>query len=314
MTSLRLKKRLQDRSIKEVADEYIHNSRVNNRSVWTIKTYTEKFGSFIKFIGEDVLCKDITEKTIEEYKKFLLKTNIESSVNSYLNHVGVLFRYAKLKGYMKEVNVTKLKAQERQKRVYSKEDLEELLREEPNESFVKYQTRIIIATFVSTGLRLSELTSLQVKDVDLDNLVIYSRHTKTGKSRLLPISTSLRVLLTEWLRFRRHNAIEDTLFCNSYGEPLKQSTLRTAMRRYCKDKGVKDNSIHQFRRTFITHSVNQGVDILSLSRITGHQNLSILNKYYVANKERVVSLANIVSPLEGLNIVKRKKRVSKFDH
>lgn len=110
MTSLRFKKRLQDKSIKEVADEYILYLKVNNRSIWTIKTYIEKFKSFIRFVGEDILCKDITEKTIENYKKYLLKTNMETSVNSHINHLKVIFRYAKEKGYMKESNIRKIKA------------------------------------------------------------------------------------------------------------------------------------------------------------------------------------------------------------
>lgn len=79
--------------------------------------------------------------------------------------------------------------------------------EEPRETFMQYQARVIATTFVSTGLRLSELTSLQVGDVDFHNSVIYGRHTKTQKSRILPISTSLRSMSIEWVAYRQAELI-----------------------------------------------------------------------------------------------------------
>lgn len=306
---LRLKKRnIKEKTFKELKEEYILYLQLNKRSVWTIKTYKEKSNSFLKFIGNDFLCADITEKVIEEYKKELLKTNRETSVNTHLTHLRTIFNFAKERGYMTDVKISKLEAQEKIKNVYSKEELERLLLEEPQETFMQYQARVIIATFVATGLRLSELISLQVRDVDFYNSVIYSRHTKTKKSRILPISTSLRSMLIEWLTYRQAENEKDSLFCNSYGEALKQATLRTLMYRYFEHKNVKSGGIHQFRRTFITYAVQQGVDIISLSRITGHQNLKILNKYYVNSKERVKNLADTVSPLEKLDVLEHKKK------
>lgn len=306
---MRLKKRnIKEKTFKELKEEYILYLELNKRSVWTIKSYREKFNNFLNFIGDDFLCVDITEKVMERYKKELLKTNRETSVNTHLTHLKTIFNFAKERGYMTDVKISKLEAQEKIKNVYSKEDLEKLLLEEPRETFMQYQARVIIATFVATGLRLSELISLQVRDVDFYNSVIYSRHTKTKKSRILPISTSLRSMLIEWLTYRQAENEEDTLFCNSYGEALKQATLRTLMYRYFTHKNVKNGGIHQFRRTFITYAVQQGVDIISLSRITGHQNLKILNKYYVNSKERVKNLADTVSPLEKLDVLEHKKK------
>lgn len=187
-----------------------------------------------------------------DYKKYLLQTNRATSVNTHLNHLNTLFKYANSKNYMPPLTIVFLEAQEKTKEVYSKEDLAILLREEPRESFMKYQTRIIIATLVSTGLRLSELISLQIQDVDFNNMVIYSRHTKSKKPRLLPISSSLKVLLTEWINNRQYKTEKDSLFCNSYGEPLMVAGLRSLMYRYFKHKGINNNGIHQFRRTFIT--------------------------------------------------------------
>lgn len=306
---MRFKKRnLKEKTFEELKEEYILYLQLNKRSVWTIKTYKEKSNSFLKFIGNDYLCTDITEKVIEEYKKELLKTNRETSVNTHLTHLRTIFNFAVERGYMTNVKIDKLEAQEKIKNVYSKEELERLLLEEPRETFMQYQARVIIATFVATGLRLSELTSLQVRDVDFHNSVIYSRHTKTKKSRILPISTSLRSMLIEWITYRQAENEKDSLFCNSYGEVLKQATLRTLMYRYFEHKNVENGGIHQFRRTFITYAVQQGVDIISLSRITGHQNLKVLNKYYVNSKERVKNLADTVSPLEKLDVLEHKKK------
>lgn len=300
------KKNNPQKTYKELLEEYLIKLETENRSKFTIKSYKQMNTRFIKFIGEDFLCKDITYETLENFIKESSKVNKASTIKTHLVHIVAILNYGAELNYNKKIKRPYITVGEPKRKVYSQEDLIKLLRVDKNETFMQTQTRIIIATFLSTGLRLSELTSLKIKDLDLKEGVIYSRHTKNKKNRILPVSKSLKKLLVEWLSIRRHDSEEEPLFCNSYGEELVQETLRTLVYRYHKIRGVKDTSIHQYRRTFITNAINKGVDIISLSRITGHSSLKMLNIYYVSNKENIKALADVVSPLEDLKASKRK--------
>lgn len=294
------------KTYKDVLKEYIKKLETEGKSPATIKGYRDMNILFLRYIGEDFpICK-ITYELLEDYIKYIKYGRKPATIKNYVAYVMIILNFGSEMKYNKKIKRPTLSVPEQRKKVYSQEDLIKLLKELPDETFMQTQTRIIIATFLSTGLRLSELTSLLIKDLDLKDGVIYSRHTKNNKPRILPVSKSLKKLLIQWLDMRRNESDEETLFCNSYGEPLIRETLRTLIYRYNRQRGVEDTSIHQFRRTFITNAIDKGVDIISLSRITGHSSLKMLNIYYVSNKESVKALADIVSPLDVLDNKNRK--------
>lgn len=197
-SGIRLKKAdLQKKTFDELGREYIDYLQSNKRSICTIKSYEDKIRKFNKYLGEDIDLKDIDNILLDKYKRYLLKTNMTTSVNSHFTHLKTLFNYANQKGYMNKITISKLEGQEKVKHVYTKE------------------------------------------------------------------------VLAEWLENRQYKSPTDGLFCNSYGEPLKQATLRTLIYRYFKKKDIRFEGIHQFRRTIITHSVANGINIIKLSKITG---------------------------------------------
>ncbi|MBZ9634370.1 tyrosine-type recombinase/integrase [Clostridium sp. FP1] len=69
-----------------------------------------------------------------------------------------------------------------------------MITKEPNKTLMQMQIRTICSVFCSTGLRASEFTSLRISDVDLHESIIYTNHTKAGKHRIVPISSSLKPL------------------------------------------------------------------------------------------------------------------------
>ena len=292
----------------QALEEYLTKLELQNASPYTVKSYKQMNLTFLHFIGSDYSISKIDYKSLQAFvEKYRYKLS-PNSIRAYIRHINVILNYAMEQGYITtKPKMPTVIPQEPNRKVYSQEDIDKLLKTDPNETFMQTQCRTIIATFLCTGLRLSELTSLLIKDVDLESGIIYSRHTKSRKARILPIPKKLITLLTKWLSIRNNNNEEDSLFCNSYGEQLPQNTLRTLIYRYNKSRGVSDTSIHQFRRTFITNAVNNGADIIQLSRITGHSNLKVLNMYYVSDVEQIKKLGEDVCILNDKKRTRLKK-------
>lgn len=298
-------------TLNKALEEFTQAMQLENKSNYTITTYRKIIERFIRVVGDKEFAK-VNKKDINLFIEHLSLTNRNTSINTNLIHLDVFINnFAKKNNYTEGIEIKKLKAENKTKEIYSKEELITLLTPELNETFMQMQYRVIISTFCSTGLRVSELCSLLIKDVDIKESLIYTRHTKSNKPRIVPISSSLRPLLSEWFQKRQYKSEDDTLFCNVYGEPLKRSVLQCGYYRYAKRKGLGQTGIHKFRRTFITHSVNAGVDIIRLARITGHSQLKTLNEYYVNSKKEVKKLADKVSVLESLDKSKETLKMKK---
>lgn len=297
--------------IDEALEEFKKKMEIESKSIYTIQGYEKIILYFIKVVGNKEMSK-VSYKDIEKLIGFMKPTNRNTSINTNLIHLNVFINnFGVSKNYNKGFKIHKLKVENINKNIYSKEEIINLLTPMPRETFIQMQMRVVISTFCSTGLRLSELISLKIKDLDMKDSVIYTRHTKTNKPRIVPVSASCKSLLKEWLDKRQYKTEEDTLFCNVYGEQLTRTAVQNAYYRYTKKKGIKTNGIHAFRRTFICYSVDNSVDIIRLAKITGHSQLRTLYSYYNINKSEVKKLADRVSILEDLG--NKPKKFMKID-
>lgn len=88
---------------------------------------------------------------------------------------------------------------------------------------------------------------------------IASEFSKTNISykSLLPIPSTLHMILEEWLQVR-NTCGDDILFCNIYGEPLQRTVLQSLVKRYSLKCGVQKYGLHLYRHTFITLSIRNG--------------------------------------------------------
>ena len=175
-----------------------------------------------------------------------------------------------------------------------------MLERPKGDSFAEYRTWVLINVFMATGIRAKEMRELKIHNVDLANGILTLNHTKNRKARMVPIPTSLNVILNEYLRIR-NGAGDEPLFCNIFGEPMERTTLQYAVKRYCERRGLKRCGLHLFRHTFITLSVRKGMSPILLKRITGHTNMKSLNNYYNFDVSDLVNIVDEYNPLEQFN-------------
>ncbi len=134
---------------------------------------------------------------------------------------------------------------------------------------------------VNNGIRAATVRNIKNKDVDLENLVIYLRHTKSKKSQVIPLCTELCGILKEYMRIRG-GGDDDFLFPTENGEQLKEHGLRSSVARYNNRRGIQKTSIHAFRHTFARkYLVDCGGNAFTLQRLLGHSTLA-MTKHYCA--------------------------------
>ncbi|WP_312654388.1 tyrosine-type recombinase/integrase [Proteiniclasticum sp.] len=297
-----------EKTFTEAYQEYMHTLKNKGRSEITIKTYANHMKYFSKFTGDNILCKDIREETLNKYIDYLSEKGIKStSINSYIQNISPIIKYCIKQGYIaKDFLTPYVKVQEEFKEILTEEELNVLLQKPRNKEFATVRTYTIVWVLASTGIRATELRNLKVKNVDILNRSIACNNTKNRKARYLPISNSLAEVLYEYLSQRQGEG-EEYLFPTVYGDIMSRTTLQKSIYMYCKERGVAKRGIHIHRHTFITNSVNKNVSPLILKGITGHSTFKELNHYYNSSTTSMIEIIDDIAP----NINQKKSQFKK---
>lgn len=142
----------------------------------------------------------------------------------------------------------------------------------------------IIEVLYSCGLRISELTSLRLSDLFLDDGFLRI-HGKGNKERLVPISPKAIKELNIWFQVRKHIDIkkgyEDHVFVSKRrGKSLSRISLFVFIQRYAAQAGIsKEISPHTFRHSFATHLLQGGANLRAIQDMLGHEDLGTTEVY-----------------------------------
>lgn len=145
--------------------------------------------------------------------------------------------------------------------------------------------RAIMEVLYGTAIRLNELVSLRVHDVNLAEQTLYIHKGKGGKQRFVPLGERGSRYLREYLeQIRPHYNKKDdeqrTLFLTQLGLPMKKATIQGMLRQYGLAAGIEKNvSPHTLRRTCATHMLQGGADIRYIQELLGHADLRTTQFY-----------------------------------
>lgn len=151
----------------------------------------------------------------------------------------------------------------------------------------------ILEVLYSCGLRVSELTNLNISDIFFDDFLIKILG-KGRKERFVPMSKIVKDMIKDYLNSERFNTItkkgfEDILFLNNRGEKLTRVMIYTILNIAKKGTGIKKKvSPHILRHSFATHLIENGADISSIQHMLGHTNVSTTERYLHVSKEHLV--------------------------
>ncbi|WP_347257473.1 tyrosine recombinase XerC [Methylocaldum sp.] len=136
--------------------------------------------------------------------------------------------------------------------------------------------------FYSSGLRLSELVSLEIQDLDLNAGSMLVRHGKGQKSRILPVGQCACQAIERWLvlRSRYAHAGEKALFVSKRGNRIAGRTVQLRLERWQRKLGLPEHvHPHMLRHSFASHILESSGDLRAVQELLGHANLSTTQIY-----------------------------------
>ena len=225
---------------------------------------------------------DFTEKTYNDYVKFLVETlHNDVSINSYLRDMITTMHYLMREGYVAPFKMRAIKVDKKPIETYRDDELIKLLKK-PNMkkcSFSEYKNWIITNFLFATGVRQRSLENIKIKNIDFDNNVVYVNTTKNRNPLIIPLNQTMVKILNEYLKYRQHSNTDEYLFCNVFGQRLVKSTSYHMLYQYNKSRGVETTGSHRYRHTLAKQWIVNGGDIVSLSKLLGHSSLEITQNY-----------------------------------
>ena len=280
-------------------NEFIKNCKVRNLSPATLKYYNECYSTLQQF-QQHILLEEINHSFVQDYTLFLQERMSLNSVNTRLRGFRTVCNYGYANGYLRKITVKKIKVDQEIKETYTEDQIRALLKK-PNLkqcSFAEYRNWVIINYLISTGNRLSTVTNLKIKDLNLDDQLITLRHTKNRTQQIIPLASSMCKILREYLEYRG-GSLDDYLFPSTNDVKLTKGTIISAIKNYNLSRGVSMFSIHAFRRYFAKQCVLNGVDTFTLQKLGGWKDLEVV-KNYIKIYATDIKNYDHVNPLEVL--------------
>ena len=264
---------------------YLKSIRYSER---TIENYIDMISSFLGFHAPKPI-EEITNADVEKFNyEHILKNNYSVS---YQRQV-----ISTLKLFFGRIPNSKLKIQELERpqkslrlpTVLSEQEIMSILKNIPN---LKHKS--IIACIYSSGLRISELLNLHIKDIDTDRMQIRVVKGKGDKDRVVGLSKMFLIILK---RYAEAYKPIDYLFNGEDGGKYSAESVRKILRRGCQKAGIqKKVTPHVLRHSYATHMLENGVDLRYIQELLGHKKPETTMIYtHVAQKK----LTTIKSPLD----------------
>ncbi len=166
--------------------------------------------------------------------------------------------------------------------------------------------RAMVELFYSAGIRLSELTGLNVEDVHLSEGLIKVRG-KGRKERIVPFGEPARQAIEVYLRKRPELFVErsggdagEALFLSTRGRRMNPRGVARVVEKVVRQSGIgRKISPHALRHTFATHLLDAGADLRSIQEMLGHRSLSTTQKYTSVSVSRLMEIYDRAHPRAG---------------
>ncbi len=283
--------------INESLDFFIKHLRTERGvSEITVKNYREDFKIFLENFPN---IKDTFDLDGNMLQEFVIKQDEMSRSSST-----ILRRFSFLKNYLSFLRdenlfegelpqVDKPKSSKRLPFVLSNEEIDELLDAPDITKDSGMRDKAMLELMYATGLRVSELLSLQFKNVNMQNSMI-KVYGKGNKERNVPVSDFALDYLRKYIEGPRKRNIgakkTQLIFLNRDGKEISRTYFYMQIKRYAEQKGI-DSSVspHTLRHCFATHLLENGASLRAVQEMLGHANVATTQIYTEVSSKRIMS-------------------------
>lgn len=274
-----------------------------NVSPHTLKAYRTDLEMFMGFVraeqGEDAAVEAVTHLTVRRYLAILHRKLKKSTSGRKLAAIRSFYRYLTREGKVRKNPAELVSTPKKEKKVPFHLDIDEvtaLVTAPGGTDLLSLRDRAILETLYSSGLRVSELTGLDVGGVDLDQGLVRVLG-KGGKERIVPLGSHASLAISDYLAVRNHTQPDEPFIVNSRGGRLtSRSVGRIVDKHILKIAAMKKISPHTLRHTFATHLLEGGADLRSIQELLGHASLSTTQKYTHVSIDRLMEVYDKAHP------------------
>ena len=281
----------------------------------TTKGYYNNTALFLNYLEHQwgiTVLEVITPLHIKQYVQHLLKKKLSPSyINGILKCLRAFFRYAHSEDYISINPTTKVSWQREGKvliETFTDEEVLSLLNAFDYSSYLSARNKLILAIAFDTGARNSEICEINEHDIR-DNVILI--HGKGNKERHVPLTPYLKKAMMKYLRIKQiyfydKRILHQNLLLSRTGRPLTKEALEHVFRQAEAKADIRSEircSPHTARHYYAQANLRNGLDVYSLSRLLGHENINITKRYLQSLQDSsIVEMAVKTSPLKNFRI------------
>lgn len=311
-------------SLSDLVERFLeHLEEERNYSPHTVRAYRGDLERFVTFLAVDFLDRPAGELAAEDVDPLAVRSFLAAlhrdgvgrkSQGRALSAVRSLFRFACREGVLPAnpaAGVPTPKAPKQLPRHLRPGEIENLLDapgdpegDEDRDPALVLRDKAILETLYATGLRVSELVSLDWPDLDLSGRVLRAMG-KGGKERMVPFgrpaASALKAWMGAWDSVRQRDSEaapeDEPVFLHHRGGRLSDRSVRRVLDRYVERAAVASGvHPHTLRHTFATHMLEGKADLRTIQELLGHSSLATTQRYTHVEVDRLLNVYRDAHP------------------
>ena len=274
----------------------------------TIKNYKRDIEYFLEFINDKKITNidNIEYQTVRNYLIHLHNHQYsKKTISRYISSLRSFFKFLYMEGKIKNNPMTLVSNPKPDKKLpnflYSN-DLENLLSSPEEDNIYGIRDTLILEILYSTGIRVSELIDIKIKNIIFDECQI-KINGKGNKQRYVIYGAVCGKKLNNYLKNSRpflDKKNSEYLVLNKNGSKMTSRFVEMLMHKYQKSANIKVNvTPHTLRHTFATHLLEGGADLKTVQELMGHESLSSTQVYTHITSERLRNVYLKTHPRSG---------------
>ena len=270
----------------------------------TVSSYMRDLRQFASYAGvRQLKAENITQTNVSTYLDFLSgQGKSPATVSRSLASIKGFFSYLIAQGIREDnpaLHIATAKAEKKLPQVLTGKEVERLLAQPKCTDMKGYRDKAMLELLYATGIRVTELISLNVTDVNLAGSFI--RCESKNKERIIPLYPAAVDALAVYMQNIRPKMIADidetALFVNVNGDRMSRQGFWKIVKSYQEKAHIdKDITPHTLRHSFATHLLENGADLHSIQEMMGHSDISSTQVYAQLVKQHLKSVYNKSHP------------------
>jgi integrase/recombinase XerD len=238
------------------------------KSPSTVSTYQREIQKYQDWLQQySIYLEDITQEDVQSYVSYLEQQGKSPvTIDKILGSIRTFAKFLKRPEIIIDITVVPVEKKE-EIEVLTTFESEQLVREVKKDGHNR--NIAIVYLLLHTGIRVSELCSLNKSDIDFERNRVFVRNNSTGEGRTIPLSAEARDYLEKHIELNR---IEDALFVSKSNERLSERSIQYMLKKY-------QVNPHKLRHTFCQRLVDKGVALEIVSELAGHKDINVTKRY-----------------------------------